>query len=187
MRLSRAAALLALASIFGLAAADFAEAQNRNRTPAKKAVVKRETVAAKPAWRFVRPSSVPTLIYGAGVDDYQIAFSCQPESGLLRVIAQIGSRGVQPGDSAAIRLHSGKRKFEVAGTAFTTEARKGIDIGGATRFDPDLFVLFKGSETLVIEVPGRKKSLPITDVGPSADAFQRACSAMAGTSRPSAS
>jgi hypothetical protein len=130
---------------------------------------------------------VPTLFYGAGVDDYQIAFSCQPESGLLRVISQIGSRGVQPGDSAAIRLHSGKRKFEVAGTAFTTETRHGIDIGGATRFDPDLFVLFKGGETLVIEVPGRKKSLPITDAGPSADAFQRACSAMAGTARPSAS
>jgi hypothetical protein len=187
MRLSRAAVLLALASVFGLAAADFAEAQSRNRTSVKKAVIKRESAAAKPAWRFVRPSSVPTLIYGAGVDDYQIAFSCQPDSGLLRVISQIGSRGVQPGDSAAIRLHSGKRKFEVAGTAFTTEVHKGVEIGGATRFDPDLFVLFKGSETLVIEVPGRKKSLPITDAGPSADAFQRACSAIAATSRPSAS
>jgi hypothetical protein len=187
MRLSRAIALIAVASIAGLAAADYAEAQSRNRKPAKKAVVKREAVVAKPAWKFVRPSSVPTLLYGAGVDDYQISFSCQPDSGLLRVISQIGSRGVQPGDSAAIRLHSGKRKFEVAGTAFAAQARNGVDIGAATRLDPELFVLFKGSETLVIEVPGRKKSLPITDVGPSADAFQRACSSIASNTRPSAS
>jgi hypothetical protein len=184
MRLSRATALVALASIVCLGAVDVADAQSRNRTPAKKAVVKRE--AAKPAWRFVRQSSAPTLLYGTG-DEFQISFSCQPDSGLLRVISQIGSRGVQPGDSAAIRLHSGKRKFEVAGTAFTTEASKAVEIGGATRFDPDLFVLFKGSETLVIEVPGRKKSLPITDVGPSADAFQKACSATAAASRPAAS
>ena len=186
MRLSRAAAILALASVIGLAAADSTDAQSRKRTAAKKPVVKREAVAAKPAWRFVRQSSAPTLLYGTG-DDFQISFSCQLDSGLLRVVSQIGSRGVQPGDGAAIRLHSGKRKFEVAGTAFSTEARKGVDIGGATRFDSELFVLFKGSETLVIEVPGRKKSLPITDAGPSADAFQRACSAIAGTSRSSTS
>jgi hypothetical protein len=184
MRLFGAAAVFALASVFCLAAIESADAQTRNRTVVKKPVAKRE--APKPAWRFVRQSSAPTLVYGTG-DDFQISFSCQPDSGLMRVVSQIGSRGVQPGDSAAIRLHSGKRKFEVAGTAFTTESSKGIDIGGATRFDPDLFVLFKGSETLVIEVPGRKKSLPITDVGPSADAFQRACSAIADTSRPSAS
>ena len=66
------------------------------------------------------------------------------------------------------------------------EARKDVDIGGATRFDLGLFVLFKESETLVIEVPGRKRSLPIADAGPSADAFQKACSATAAVSRPAA-
>jgi hypothetical protein len=185
MRLRSAATALALASIVGLIAASDAEAKKRTRPVAKKAAVKKEAVAPKPAWRFVRQSSAPTLLYGT-VDEFQISFSCQPESGLLRVISQIGSRGVQPGDGAAIKLHSGKRKFEVAGTAFTTEARKDIDIGGATRFDPELFVLFKGGETLVIEVPGRKRSLPITDAGPSADAFQKACSATAAMSRPAA-
>jgi len=186
MRLRGAATALALASIVGLVAANDAEAQNRSRTVAKKAIAKKEAVASKPAWRFVRQSSAPTLLYGTS-DEFQISFSCQPDSGLLRVISQIGSRGVQPGDGAAIKLHSGKRKFEVAGTAFSAEERKDIDIGGATRFDPELFVLFKGGETLVIEVPGRKRSLPITDAGPSADAFQKACSAMAAASRPAAS
>lgn len=184
MRLPSAVAILALASIIGLAAVDFAEAQSRNRTPAKKPLVKREAVA-KPAWRFVRQSSAPTLLYGTG-EDFQISFSCQPDSGLLRVVSQIGSRGVQPGDGAAIRLQSGKRKFEVAGTAFSTETRKDVDIGGATRFDPELFVLFKGGETLVIEVPGRKRALPITEAGPSADAFQKACATTAAVSRPAA-
>jgi len=185
MRLSSAVAILALASVIGLAAADGADAQSRKRTAVKKPIVKREAVAAKPAWRFVRQSSAPTLLYGTG-EDFQISFSCQPDSGLLRVVSQIGSRGVQPGDGAAIRLQSGKRKFEVAGTAFSTETRKDVDIGGATRFDPELFVLFKGGETLVIEVPGRKRALPITEAGPSADAFQKACATTAAVSRPAA-
>ena len=155
------------------------------RTAVKKPLVKQEAVVPKPGWRFIRPSSTPTLFYGAAADDFQISFSCQPDSGLLRVIAQIGSRGVQPGDGAAIRLQSGKRKFEVAGTAFTTKSRKGIDIGGATRIDPGLFVLFKGSDPLVVEVPGRKRALPMQDAGPSAEAFQKACSATAAAARTS--
>jgi hypothetical protein len=186
MRLWSAATVLALASIVGFIAATDAEAQKRTRPVAKKAAIKKEAVASKPAWRFIRQPSAPTLLYGT-VDEFQISFSCQPESGLLRVISQIGSRGVQPGDGAAIKLHSGKRKFEVAGTAFSADARKEVDIGGATRFDAELFVLFKGNEPLVIEVPGRKRSLPITDAGPSADAFQKACSATAAASRPAAS
>ena len=185
MRLRGAVTALALASIVGLIAASDVEAKKRTRPVAKKAAVEKKALAAKPAWRFVRQSSAPTLLYGTA-DEFEISFSCQPESGLLRVISQIGSRGVQPGDGAAIKLHSGKRKFEVAGTAFSAEARKDVDIGGATRFDLELFVLFKESETLVIEVPGRKRSLPIADAGPSADAFQKACSATAAVSRPAA-
>jgi hypothetical protein len=147
----------------------------------KKVTAKASSAAAKPAWRFVRRLSGPALEYGTGPEQIQLALSCQPETGLLRVIAQIGSRGLRPGDGAAIRLANGKIRFEVAGTAFSTEMRKDVDVGGATRIDPGLFLLFKGGETLVLEVPGRKRSLSVVDAGPSADAFRKACTASAAT------
>jgi hypothetical protein len=107
------------------------------------------------------------------------AFSLLPTGhGLLRVIAQIGSRGLQPGDDAAIRLANGKNRIEVAGTAFSTKLSK-VDVGGATRFGPYISALFKDGETLVVEVPGRKRSLPIANAGKSADAFLKACTATA--------
>ena len=181
MRFRSAALALAPALLVAALAAPIADAQAQKKKPAAK-----EAATAKPEWRFVRRANAPTLVYGAGAEDFQISFSCQPDTGLLRIVAQIGSRGLQPGDGAAIRLLNGKSRFEFAGTAFSAETRKDVDIGGATRFDPDLFVLFKGGETLVVEVPGRKRSLPIQNAGPSADAFQKACSATAVAARPAA-
>jgi hypothetical protein len=166
---SRGAALV-LASVL-LAASLPAESLAQAR---KKPAVKE---APKIEWRFMRSASAPTLVYGTGTENFQISFSCQRDTGLLRVIAQIGSRGIQPGDGAAIRLASGKNRFEIAGTAFSTETRKEVDVGAATRLDPEMFVLFKGSETLTVEVPGRKRSLPIQNAGPIADEFQKACAA----------
>jgi hypothetical protein len=177
MRSRSAALALATALAGALLAAPDASAQSQKKRPAAKETVKSE-------WRFVRSANAPTLFYGAGAEDFQISFSCQPDTGLVRIIAQIGSRGLQPGDGAAIRLVNGKSRFEVAGTAFSTAARKDIDIGSATRLDPDLFVLFKAGETLVVEVPGRKRSLPVQNAGPSADAFQKACTATVAGARP---
>lgn len=165
-------AALALASIVlatSLPASDSAAQTARKKPSAKE--------AAKVEWRFVRSPSAPTLVYGTGTENFQISFSCQRDTGLLRVIAQIGSRGLQPGDGAAIRLASGKNRFEIAGTAFSTETRKDVDVGAATRLDPEMFTLFRGSEPLIVEVPGRKRTLPIENVEAIAAEFQKACTA----------
>lgn len=185
MRLRSAAFSLALALAPALLATGLPSQEAAAQARKQKAAVKEPAADAKPAWRFVRRAA-PTLVYGADADDFQISFSCQPDTGLLRIIAQIGSRGLQPGDDAAIRLAIGKSRFEVAGTAFSAEPRKDVDVGGATRLDPELFVLLKSGETLVVEVPGRRRSLPIGNAGPSADAFQKACAATAAAARPAA-
>ena len=173
---SRSAALAVASMLFAVC---LPATEGLAQTKKKKATVK-TTAVAKPGWRYVRRVSGPALEYGTGSEDFQLSLSCQPETGLLRVIAQIGSRGLQPGDGAAIRLANGKSRFEIAGTAFSTELRKEVDVGGTTRFDPDLFVLFKSGETIVLEVPGRKRALPIANAGPSAEAFQKACASPAG-------
>jgi hypothetical protein len=145
----------------------------------RKAATKSSPGTVKSGWQFVRGLGGPTLEYRTSSEELQLSFSCQPETGLLRVIAQIGTRGLQPGDGAAIRLTNGKNRFEIAGTAFSGLLRQDVNVGGATRFDSDLLRLFLSGETVVVEVPGRKRSLPIANAGPSAAAFQKACVATA--------
>ena len=142
----------------------------------KKAVKTAVRTKPAPAWRYSRERGVPTLAYGTGSeDDVLISFSCQPDTGLVRVISLIGSRGVRPGDGAAIRLSNGRNRFEIAGTAFSTKANEAVDIGGATRIDAKLFALFRTGDTLVVDVPGRKHSMPVASAKTIADAFQKAC------------
>jgi hypothetical protein len=98
MMRSRSAALAIAAVLFAACAfAPVAQAQ-----APKKISAKASSAAAKPAWRFVRRVGGPTLEYGTGSEEFQLALSCQPETGLLRVIAQIGSRGLRPGDGAIV-------------------------------------------------------------------------------------
>jgi len=184
----RRAALL-VASLALIAGAPSAVVAQTKSTAAKSQTAKKPAKAVArtkpvPVWRFSRDRGVPTLAFGAVGDDV-ISFSCQPDSGLLRVISQIGTRGIRPGDGAAIRLSNGRNRFEIAGTAFSTETNHSVEIGGATRLDPKLFTLFRTGETLVVDVPGRKQAVPVTDARGSAEAFQKACMAIAsGTQSP---
>jgi hypothetical protein len=181
-RLCRAAIALAIAALPASASGGLipaAQAQARKPQSTSKLAVK--PVAT---WTFKRLLGAPTLAYGIEAkDDYLITFSCQPDSGLLRVISSIGSRGLRPGDGAAIRLINGKAKFEVAGTAFSTEHSDTIDIGGATRFDASMLALFRQGDTLVVEVPGRKRNLTLSNAKAAADAFEKACAADARSSQ----
>jgi len=158
------------------AAAARGRQKNAQQQQKKKAVKTAVRAKPAPAWRYSRERGVPTLAYGAGAEDeVLISFSCQPETGLVRVISLIGSRGVRPGDGAAIKLSNGRNRFEIAGTAFSKQANDAVDIGGATRIDPKLFALFRTGETLVVDVPGRKQSMPVASAKTIADAFQKAC------------
>ncbi|MEX2127911.1 MAG: hypothetical protein WD871_06660 [Xanthobacteraceae bacterium] len=176
--------LLAAAAPGAVAAAQLlADAQlaqkSAARTAVKKSSAKSSSAAkAQPVWKFSRSAGVPTLEYGTpNTGETLISFSCQPDTGLLRVISQIGSRGLRPGDGAAILLVNGKMRFEVAGTAFSTQSREIVDIGATSRIDPKLFALFRTGDTLIVDVPGRKRSLAVSAAKPSADAFEKACTA----------
>jgi hypothetical protein len=180
------AALLCVSALFAAAALTAAPAL-ADAQPAKKAAATRAakkpaksnpSAKAQPVWKYNRSAGVPTLEYGAASSaEALISFSCQPDTGLLRVISQIGSRGVRPGDGAAILLVNGKTRLEIAGTAFSTQAREAVDIGATTRIDPKLFALFRTGETLLVDVPGRQRNLSVSNAKPSADAFEKACMA----------
>ncbi|MCC6948193.1 MAG: hypothetical protein IT539_10550 [Bradyrhizobiaceae bacterium] len=172
-RRRRAAAVLAVTVFAALCVAP-----SGALAQAKKSKGGTKAVPAKPAttWTYTRALGTPTLAYGIEArDDFQITFSCQPDAGLLRVISLIGSRSLRPGDGAAIRLRNGKAHFEVAGTAFSTETRKQIDVAGTTKFDAALFNLFQQGETVILEVPGQRRSLTLNNAKAAAEAFEKAC------------
>jgi hypothetical protein len=181
MRRAFSAALL-LAALFAVNAPALAQQSATSKQSGAKAAkpsAAKKTVAApkaQPGWRMTRSAGVPSLEFGGpATAERVIAFSCQPGSGLVRVVSHVGSRGVRPGDGAAIRLTNGKTKFEVAGTAFSAESDENVDIGGTTKLDSKLFALFKAGESMVLEVPGRKRTLPAASGRQAADALERAC------------
>jgi hypothetical protein len=77
-------------------------------------------------------------------------------------------------------LTNGKAKFEVAGTAFSAQEDDNVDIGGTTKLDSKLFALFKAGDSMVLEVPGRRRTLPATSGRQAADALERACGQASG-------
>jgi hypothetical protein len=168
--------MLAIAAVLSaalVAAPGDALAQSGARAKAKAKVTEPPDTDG---WRFVREPGVPTLQYTPrGGQQVQLSFACHPDTALVRVVTSIGSRGVRPGDSAAIRLTAGRNRFEIAGTAYAADDSGRVDIAGATRIDERLFELFTVADTLRLELPGRRRSLPIAKIAPVAEAFEKAC------------
>ena len=128
-------------------------------------------------WSTSREGGSPVLQYGKTTEEAIVSFSCPPDKGLVRVIAVAasGARGPRAGDGARIRLMSGRNRFEVAGTAFASEKGPALFISGTTRIAPRFFALFKNSETMTVEVPGRTTGISLKGLGPRGEQFERAC------------
>jgi hypothetical protein len=145
----------------------------------KKGSKQKEKAASADArtWSTSREGGSPVLQYGKATEEAIISFSCQPDTGLMRVIAVAasGTRGPRAGDGARIRLMSGPTRFEVAGTAFAGEKGPALFISGTTRIAPRFFALFKSSETMTVEVPGRTTGISLKGLGPRGEQFERAC------------
>ena len=145
----------------------------------KKGSKQKEKAASADAriWSTSREGASPVLQYGKATEEAIVSFSCQPDTGLVRVIAVAasGSRGPRAGDGARIRLMSGPHRFEVAGTAFASEKGPALFISGTTRIAPRFFALFKNSETMTVEVPGRTTGISLKSLGPRGEQFERAC------------
>ncbi|MDP1907346.1 MAG: hypothetical protein Q8K85_03525 [Hyphomicrobium sp.] len=157
-------------------------AQTAQKKPADKSAKAAKAKKKEPVpkevriWAFNRPNGVPTLVYGLANGDVMITFSCQPETGLMRVVTHIGTRGVKPGDGTPVRLSNGNVRMEFSGTAFAAgQAHDGVDIGGATKIDQKFFALFRAGDTLLLDIPGRKRGLPTKNSQQSVDAFEKAC------------
>jgi hypothetical protein len=144
------------------------------KEPGKK---KKEAVRDLHSWNLGREPSGPVLYFGKTQnEDVAVSFTCQPEAGLVRVIAYGSARGVKPGDGARLRVTNGPARLEVAAIALPNEKNAHVvDLGGTTRISPRVFSLFRGGDTMVLEVPGRTVGFSLKTMPGKNDAFERAC------------
>lgn len=168
--------VIALASS-GAGMAQTATKTQKKATAKSAKAAKKETPKEAPrVWTFARPNGIPTLTFGVLNGENAISFSCQPENNLMRVVTHIGSRGVKPGDGTPIRLSNGNVRIEFSGTAFAAgAANDSVDLSGATKIDPKFFGLFRAGDTVLLDIPGRKRGLPTRNSAQSADAFEKSC------------
>lgn len=153
-------------------------AETKKKTPAKAAKApKKEAPKESPrVWLFAQPNGIPTLTYGVMNGETTLTFSCLPENNLMRVVTHIGTRGVKPGDGTPIRFSNGNVRIEFSGTAFPSgPSNESVDLSGATRIDPKFFGLFRAGDTMLLDIPGRKRGLPVRNSLQAADAFEKSC------------
>jgi hypothetical protein len=140
---------------------------------------KKEAAASRDmrSWNLGREPLGPVLFYGRTLtEDVAVSFTCQPEAGLVRVIAYGSARGVKPGDGARLRVTNGPARLEVAAIALPNDKNANIvDLGGTTKISTRVFALFRGGDTMVLEVPGRTIGLSLKTLPGKNEAFEKAC------------
>jgi len=181
-RFSRAILILVpilLAGSMTLPVEAVAQTAKSKKVAPKDAKKKKETSGSHDTriWNIGRDPAGPVLFYGrTQYDDVSVSFTCQPDAGLVRVIAYGTARGVKPGDGARLRLSNGPARLEVAAIALPNEKNANIvDLGGTTRISPRVFSLFRGGDTMVLEVPGRTIGFSLKTLPGKNEAFERAC------------
>src|SRR5258708_1896848 len=154
-----------------------AQTAKSKKHTAKEPVKKKEAARDLRSWNLGRESSGPVLFFGKTLtEDVSVSFTCQPEAGLVRVIAYGSARGVKPGDGARVRLTNGPARLQVAAIALPNHKNANIvDLGGTTKISPRVFGLFRGGDTMVLEVPGRTARLSLQTMPGKNDSFERAC------------
>jgi hypothetical protein len=165
----------------GRAAYDLAAA--RKLSPKERAEAARKKKEAEHAklmhvWVLGRDGAKPALTFArANGDDPKISLTCQPDSGLVRIVVfDVPAKGMRPGDGGRVRLSNGYARVEVAATALPNEKNShAVDLGGITKVSPRLFSLMESGDTMVVEVPGRTTGVPLKSLDKKAEAFKRAC------------
>jgi hypothetical protein len=147
---------------------------------AAEAARKKKETQAKLAhvWVLGRDNSRPALMFSRmNGDDARLTLSCQPDTGLVRIIVfDVPAKGMKTGDGGRVRLSNGPARLEVAATALPNEKNaRAVDLGGTTRVSPRLFALLETGDTMVVEVPGRTTGIPLKSLGQKTEAFKRAC------------
>lgn len=107
--------------------------------------------------------------------DPAFAVTCQPSARLLQISVAVKSRQVASGDAVPLALSNGKRRLELAATAFSGSTNGELVAEAAVALDARVFDVLREGETLVVRLPGETQKLPLAGAHARLVDFERVC------------
>lgn len=155
--------------------------------PAEAATAAKPKVA-KPApdpriWSLVKGEDTFVLRFSLPRDpDPDFAAICQPSAQLLQITVEVDGRPFSSGEGVPVTLTSGKRRLELAATAFLGGGDGKMVVEAAVALDPRVFDLFESGDILTLKIPaatpkghGVALTYPLAGARARLADFERAC------------
>ncbi|QTL04217.1 hypothetical protein J5J86_02340 [Aquabacter sp. L1I39] len=138
---------------------------------------------AKPAtppdprvWSLAKGEDTFALRYALPREtDPSFAATCQPSANLLQIAVEVKTKKIASGDGVPLSLSNGRRRLELAATAFLGSSDGDLVVEAAVSLNARVFDLFRDGDTLVIKLPGETQSLPLAGARTRLADFERAC------------
>lgn len=172
-------AAVGVAGLCGLPAAPAAAqtvAQAAPRSAAKPAAARADAQKDTRVWLLAKADDTFVLRFGPPrVADPVFAVSCQPGARLLQFTVEAMSSRIRSGDGVALSLHAGKRRLELAASAFRGAGEGRVVVEAAVSLEDRVLDIFADGETLVVRMPGASESYPLAGAKTKLPDFRRAC------------
>lgn len=150
-------------------------AKGKGKEP-KKDVKKEAAPKDARIWTIVRGEDSYALRFGLPrATDPVFALTCQPAAKLLQVTVETASPQIRSGDGVALRLSAGKKRVELAASAFRAATEGRMVVEAAVVLDSRVIDLFSDGETLVVRLPGATENYPLSGAKPRIGDFRRVC------------
>lgn len=161
----------AVAILIGLSAAPALAAPK----PGGKPPAERDEAPKDPRiWALVRGEDTFVLRFGLPrVADPVFAVACQPGADLLQFTVEASSSKIKSGDGVALSLAAGKRRLELAASAFRADDRMVVE--AAVTLEERVLGILADGETLTVKMPGASESFPLAGAKTKLPDFRRAC------------
>lgn len=134
---------------------------------------------AKPepgVWSLVRGEDTYVLRFAPPrAADPLFAVACQPRAQLIQFTVEVPAGKVKAGDGVPLSLAAGKRRLELAASAFRGGTEGRVVVEAAVTLDDRVLALFSEGETLSVKMPGASDSYPLAGAKGKVGDFRKAC------------
>ncbi len=165
-------AALALAAMMsaGLASGTLAATKASKSTKA-------ETPPDPRVWTIAKSDDTYALRFALPrAADPVFAATCQPSAQLLQIAVEVpNDKKVRSGDGVPLSLSNGKRRLELAATAFQGAGDGLLVVEAAVTLDARVLELFRDGDTLTAKMPGSTQTFPLAGARARLADFERVC------------
>ncbi|MEP9353287.1 hypothetical protein ABLE93_06760 [Xanthobacter sp. KR7-65] len=135
-----------------------------------------EAKADPRVWMIAKAEDTYVLRFGMPrVADPLFAMACQPGGQLIQFTVEVAAGKVRAGDGVALSLAAGKRRLELAASAFRGANDSRVVVEAAVALDARVLDLLAEGDTLVVRLPGATESYPLAGARAKLPDFRRVC------------